>query len=272
MPKIVVILIIVGILSFSSILTSADYLFVEQEDREEADFRKKSAAKAIILSTLIPGAGQYYVRGFNLQSLIFFAVESGLWTGYIVYDSKGRNMERNYERYADKYYNREYQLTVQENLIGVSTGSIYTEEFFRLDEDNTQHYYEDIGKYNKYIFGWEDWYDTYFRNGVQWVFEGEGHEQIWVGNYPSGSDPATDEWNIPFSALRQKYIKMRQDAEDYYSVRNNLSFGFALNRIASTILTIRQLKRHNQKAASFNYSIKLNPRYQAPMINLSLNF
>ena len=42
--------------------------------------------------------------------------------------------------------------------------SSFYDEHFRLDDTNTQHFYEDIGKYPRYVFGWTDWFQIYSKN------------------------------------------------------------------------------------------------------------
>ena len=70
---------------------------------------------------------------------------------YVNQFSKG-DVTKQYKT-VDNNYSRDRQHRVEQDLINHPTAahSIYVAGHFRLDDDNTQHFYEDIGKYNKYI-------------------------------------------------------------------------------------------------------------------------
>jgi len=112
-------------------------------------------------------------------------------TGEIItlYNSLGDTL------YIGPRYNRELQNRVQSALISINAYDIYDDVFFRLDEVNTDHFYEDIGKYNKYIFGWADWYYTFaaddsgsFKLGTLTNGDFAAGNPVWnnpYGDYPS---------------------------------------------------------------------------------------
>ena len=129
----------------------------------------KSAKKAMLLSSIFPGSGEFYVSKKSITAYIFPVLEVGFWTGYLYYNQKGDDEENKYKKYADEYYDRDKQFHTQRLLIDVHEGTddVYDDGhqdewgnggLFRLDKQNTQHFYEDIAKYDKYVFGWQDWY------------------------------------------------------------------------------------------------------------------
>ncbi|MCX5801084.1 MAG: hypothetical protein NTX17_06820 [Candidatus Eisenbacteria bacterium] len=59
----------------------------------------KSRAKALALSTLLPGAGQYY-SGRKGRAKFFFLTESAIWTSFIVFEVQGHLRKDNYINYA----------------------------------------------------------------------------------------------------------------------------------------------------------------------------
>jgi len=256
-------------------------VFLPDEDDEWLDdysvrTERKSATTAIILSSIFPGSGHFYVNKRSLGTYIFPILEVALWAGFFYYDNKGDQVERDYHVFADKHYDRERQYTAQNDLINHSSSSpIYNDLHFRLDEENTQHFYEDIGKYNKYIFGWEDWYDIYFTDGVQWVFDNDG---IWLGNIPSTEDPDSyPGYDEPYSEQRQKYIGMRRDAQHYYDNRDLITFGLAFNRIISALDVIRVTTVYNRElrySSNFNFQLRpalVNNKF-TPTMNMTLKF
>jgi hypothetical protein len=174
-----------------------------------------------------------------------------------------------------------------------------------INYKNQQHYYEDIGKYNKFIFGWMDWYCVYgelpqidpnnpteylpiMTPNAQPIFIFDINEigdppnpnynsqyNLWQSNVPLAG-PA-EQKDPPNSKLRAEYIKMRQAAEDKYRVANYLSFGIALNHIASAIDAVRVTNKKNnlylsQNDVHFQYYTAVNDGRITPMFGMSLSF
>lgn len=224
------------------------------EPGDEDDFQedylirgeRKSAARAIIMSAIFPGSGHFYVNRRAIGTYLFPIVEIALWVGYFHFDSQGRDIESDYMAYADEHYKRWRQDEVEVQLINhPQSSSIYNDLHFRLDDRNTQHFYEDIGKYRKYIFGWADWYEIYAEHGVEWEFTEDG---IWVGNYPTHPDHAgAGVYDEPYSELRQHYIDMRRDAQQNFDRRVLTTFGLAFNRIASSLDAVRLTTAYNRE-------------------------
>jgi len=60
----------------------------------------KSKAKALALSALLPGAGQYYA-GKKGRATFFFLAESAIWTSLVVFEVQGHLRKNNYKEYAE---------------------------------------------------------------------------------------------------------------------------------------------------------------------------
>lgn len=60
----------------------------------------KSRAKALALSTLVPGAGQYYA-GKKGRAYFFFLTESAIWTSFVVFEVQGYLRKDNYVEFAE---------------------------------------------------------------------------------------------------------------------------------------------------------------------------
>ncbi len=246
------------------------------DDTEVFRREKKSATTAIIMSSIFPGSGHFYVNRSSLGTYLFPVIEIALWAGYIHFDRKGKDIERDYMAYADRYYERDRQNIAQAGLIDhpQADDDLYHEDHFRLDTSNTQHFYEDIGKYNKYIFGWEDWFNIYYYdNEVDWRFNDDG---IWLGNNPTNPD-YQDAPNTPYSPLRQKYIDMRQEAQENFDLRVLTTFGLAFNRIIGSLDVIRVTTVYNRELRyTSNIDFSLQPvlvnNKITPTMNLCVKF
>jgi len=254
------------------------------EDIEETEWtdqypvrsEQKSASTAILLSSLFPGSGHLYANPKSVGTFLFPILEVGFWVGYFYYNNKGSQIEKDYMAYADENYDREKYYLVRDLLINHSqSASLYNKDHFRLDETNTQHFYEDIGKYNKYIFGWHDWFARYVSETgeVYWQFSDGG---VWLGNRPINPDHG-DSYEEPYSELRAKYIRMRRDAQEHYDISYLMSFGLAANRIASSIDASRLTQKYNRELRySYNVNFNISPMYSCskptPTLSLSVHY
>lgn len=314
-----------------------DFLF-EDPEQEQSDaikgsdeaivqvfYDKKDARKAMLYSMLLPGAGQYYANKSSIGTYLFPVIEVALLGGLFYYNHKGNQKTKDYEKYATgemvtvniagydyvgPRYSRAFQQSVQAILIGYidhtgigdPSGYVYNSEFFNgLHATNTQHFYEDIGKYDKYIFGWADWYHTFATNsdGVfvlndeaykygAWNIAGTEGGQAntirWLGNCPIDEyDPDSTQNNYinpsspAASPMRREYIRMRQDAEGDYSTARLLGMGMAINHLVSGFDAIRVTNKRNRYFLS-DSGIKLHYyadlRYQSftPSLALSYSF
>jgi hypothetical protein len=261
------------------------------------DYARKNASLAMLMSALVPGSGQFYANKSAITTYIFPVIELALFGGIIYYDNQGDKLTKDYKKYAKDIvtldinghsytgprYNREFQTVTEDFLIGYRTWDIYDNLYFSLDDKYTQHFYEDIGKYNKYIFGWVDWYGTYadptLLDPSNWPDDYTGFspsfiyelnvndpanqiiDNTWAENYVYGS---TTEHYKPSSDLRKAYIELRQDSEDKYRLAHYISFGVAFNHILSAIDAYRVTSKVNRFYLSSN-NLKMN--YCAAIVN-----
>ncbi len=267
---------------------------LEWDEREQLTGEKKSAFRAIMYSTLFPGGGHYYANRKSIGTFLFPVIEIALWVGYFHFDSKGSSIEDDYMDFADEHYDWDYYIFGRDSLIDgydainrqQASANIYsnrdpeTDELihFRLDPvTDPQHYYEDIGKYNKYIFGWTDWHDTYVNpesGKIHWRLNDDG---IWLGNWPWESDPENDRYHRPYTKLRAEYIQMRRDAQENFDRSYLMSFGLALNRIAASLDAIRVTQQYNRELRySSNFDLHITPKYTGnfltPLLNLTYRY
>ncbi len=282
--KLILIIILAGFCVSLSAQEISDDIF-------KINYEQKSVPKAVILSALLPGAGQFYVSPKNITAYIFPVIEIGLLFGYFHFTNKGENKEKDYEHYATGEiigyedddpingdpiyrYDRDKFNHAKDDLIEEIGNSFY-DNYFNLDDENTQHFYEDIGKYNKYIFGWADWFDIYATDAEgywtnpdwrPWLESDQGDK--WSGNEPTntgseyyvGNEGIYNDHSGIYSGMRAKYIKMRDNAEKYYDKAEYFSFGIVFNHIFSALDAVRVTKRYNAEYISNNnFRIKIAP-------------
>lgn len=240
------------------------------------NYGKKDARLAMVMSMILPGAGQFYADKSSLTTYIFPALELSFIGGMIYFNGRGNDKTDKYEKYAngetisyqtgnmaDPYvgprYNRGFQQQVQEVLRSLNPVDIYDVTYWRLDSNNSQHFYEDIGKYPQYVFGWVDWYyhfatdieGNYVSTNINWdhVNGTDSPNMIWIGNKPLWGDNteitiAADTHNA--SAMRKEYIKMRDDSKSDYANARIFTFALAANHIFSGLDALRLTRKVNR--------------------------
>src|SRR3990172_4434817 len=86
--------------SFRSINLSAVQAPPEKEFGEfTSEGERKSPARALVLSLLLPGAGQYYTES-KTKAGIFVGAEVSLWAGFFAFRSVGSWKKTDYQNYA----------------------------------------------------------------------------------------------------------------------------------------------------------------------------
>lgn len=295
MPKIILCLILCSMLTALSAQGAEDWLWEEEKpeaEKLEADFikvnyEKKDARLAMLMSMVLPGAGQFYANKSAFTTYLFPILEIGLAAGIIYYNDRGNDKTDIFEKYANgeeieftlgdgtiivtTRYDRERQRRVEGILMNLNPVDIYEESYFRLEDANSQHFYEDIGKYPHYVFGWADWYYTFATDtsgnfiGPNWYPGGYDSTPadpnwIWGGNYPLYDDPENglsttvmvSNESHSSSPMRKKYVQLRNDAKDEYAIARAFTFGLAANHIAAGLDAIRVTRKVNRGAITDN--------------------
>jgi len=273
-------------------------------DLIKVNYNRKSAQLAMVMSMLVPGAGQFYANKTVLTTYIFPVLEIGLIGGLVYFNNEGKDKTNKYEKYANGEkityttangekitgyrYDRAHQNIVQDILCNVNQVDIYDGSYFRLDDTNTQHFYEDIGKYPQYVFGWMDWYYRFAADASgnpvspNWQFDGpsDSPQTHWIGNYPTDGTNTGIPVSIDspeMSSMRQTYIRMRNDAKDSYSVAHLFTLGLAFNHLAAGLDAIRVTRNFNryyisQTVPSLNFYAAMPSGNVTPMLGLKWNF
>jgi len=59
--------------------------------------------RALLLSAMLPGAGEYY-SGHKIRAALFFAMEIAAWTGVIYYYNQGQKKDKEFKQFADAHF------------------------------------------------------------------------------------------------------------------------------------------------------------------------
>ena len=205
----------------------------------------RSPLLAAGLSLLVPGAGEVYAESYLLAGLFLGAEITG-WYFARSYDIKGDDQTALFQAYADSHWSTvKYAEWLNANAKtfpgGENTAAIdinpddrlpHWERVnwaqmnevemavpvfsHRLPPHGHQQYFELIGKYDQYSFGWEDKKDGYYRE---------------------------------ISPRFREYSLMRGDANDFYTTSERIVNLIILNHVLSAIDAAWAAVRFNKVAA-----------------------
>jgi hypothetical protein len=206
----------------------------------------------VLYSALMPGVGEL-TMGYTFRGIALMAIEVAAWTGYFVYHDDGLEKRDEYEAFADLYWTErkfiddhplvyplqdqtlEY-LEEQGKAVSGSGGEWWTGYVpYVSKEEDKQHYYENLGKYDWYVSGWSD--------------------------YDPTIDPPLAE-----SALREEYRAMRNDSNEALDDANSfvwVSLAARVFSLAETAIIVHNRRAQGAQASrdvETPWSLRARPR------------
>ena len=182
----------------------------------------------VLFSLLVPGTGELYL-GHYVRGSLLLAAEITAWAGYAHYHSQGLDKREEYEAFADAHW--DYDRWIDEHL---ATEGLVDPTFEELDsigryhwdqwpgyhtwhskEEEKQNYYENIGKYDWFISGWEDW-------------DGSSHD----------------------TSLRTTYRGMRIDSNDDFDTADKFVYLSIATRVFSLIDTYLLVRKAGKESGA----------------------
>lgn len=144
--------------------------------------------KPLLYSLVLPGMGEWSL-GHRGRALTHFAVEAGCWAGNFYYRDRGFQLRHDYEAYAEAHWEEarwasawnaeqpewmdwispsEWEAMAEywNPVDGVDPTTAlefdashegYLQSHFAPYHEDPQHYYENLGKYDWYRWGWDDY-------------------------------------------------------------------------------------------------------------------
>ncbi|OGC91004.1 MAG: hypothetical protein A2W25_07965 [candidate division Zixibacteria bacterium RBG_16_53_22] len=210
----------------------------EDDLREDIyEFHAKSPLKAFALSLAIPGAGQFY-NGSKIKAGTFLAADALLWTGYLIYHGKGNDQEKKYRKFADDNYTASRYFDWFETL-GDSVRQVFSHQIYPDPNDpegvvRNHEYYENIGKYDQFQPGWND-YDS-------------------LGWPPPPLPGENREYQA--TPYRMQYLDMRRQANDYFSNASTMAMISIANHLISAFDAAIGAKKYNRGTRQYSLRLK----------------
>jgi hypothetical protein len=179
---------------------------------------KSKLLKPILLSLLMPGLGEVsmgYRRGYALMG-----ADLATWFGVKHFNDLGEEKRDDYYIYLDEHWSED-RLEAAFGNPNEDEGSFYYEVTNYEDlslwvsrDDDEREYYENAGKWDQFVFGWDDFVDP--RN--------------WLGVNATSADLRDNE---RVSSNRLLYREMRQESNDAFHHRDTMLYISMMTRIVS---------------------------------------
>ena len=115
---------------------------------------EKSPKTAFFLSMLAPGLGELYA-GARWRGAGFLAAETLTWVAFFSWRGKGNDLKAEFRAYADQHWH-ESRYLAWETYNRSQPQPYFETHHMPSKTHDTQQYYELIGKYNQFVFGWDD--------------------------------------------------------------------------------------------------------------------
>ena len=204
----------------------------------------KSVPKALLFSAVVPGSGQIYSRSY-LKGLAFLVIEAAALTGHFRFNNEGNRLEDQFEADANALWHENAYWNWMEEICGGSCNNMDDLRSFEranfshfLPEEKNQPYYENIGKYNQFIIGWQE-----FREEI--LPEEIGEEPFTYAHYQSGELNGKDLRTI--SPQRTSYTELQDDSDRNFKRATTLASLLLLNHVVSALDAAWTTKRFNRR-------------------------
>lgn len=214
---------------------------------------------AVFASAVIPGMGELYVAtgskkiSHYLRVPVFVALDAYLWYAYRDNYDKGKDVKAEYERFGDEHWSEERFLLQHpycDGIGGCDSWQQYNEEakgdyyyFVYIPRElDHEEYYENMGKYDAFSFGWDDWNGDY------------DNVEAWTPN-------------------RTTYWEMRNESDDYLLKADRYVMALILNRIVSMLDAGYLAYRYNKgEYDDGGWTLDLRPGLENTSVGLSYRF
>lgn len=254
-------------------------------------FQRKSPTRAFLQSFLIPGWGQLYAKSSFWKPIMFVGIEAAGWAGYTSFHGKGNDKEDLYRAFADvhwdslkyvdglyeTFYSHDYPpsikndgegawldtttyivLNAQNEIVkrSLSHHAWFKEDGSAVDSDE---YYENIGKYNQFNFGWDD-------------FPAVGSD-----SFPPHPDSSQLDYVSP---NRKSYLQMRDDANSEFNKANTMLVATVANHLLAGFWAALDARAYNRAQDQFGHiepKLRLvkspsNPKKLMPYLTVGYRF
>ncbi|MFH1842368.1 MAG: hypothetical protein ABIF77_04120, partial [bacterium] len=192
----------------------------------EGSSYSRATGTAMLMSLILPGAGEVYLG--HKRGYFMMALDVAVWVGVKHYHDKGYDLRDDYYAYADEHWS-------EGKLAGAFDDAYHDESIAGVGHDffpdtwsdlgdlplwvtreaDEREYYENLGKWDQFVFGWDDF--THPDN---------------IDGYDPPSGPSALQ-HPEVSLHREIYRSMRQESNDQFTKRDRLMYLNIATRVFS---------------------------------------
>lgn len=288
MRKIIIILIILSAIIFGEdLLKIFDNRFATKVDfyntiySDSLDINsKQSILKPMIASLVIPGFGQYINRSPWWKTALFAGVEVAGIAGYISWTNKADEITKEYENWADEYWDMKRWVNDSAILLSdiksngypnvndvridgshhitIIINGKYESSDILLENPNIEYvelrdwdFYEGIGKYDQFVAGWDD---------------AKSNWEIIQKKIKNGEDEL-----IVMTPNKQYYLNLRNDSNILYKNAKFAASALLFNHIFSALDALWNANKNKELSYKLDVSIGSKSNYIIKGISIQWN-
>lgn len=286
--KIIIILIILSAIIFGEdLLKNFDNRFATKVDfyntiySDSLDINsKQSILKPMIASLVIPGFGQYINRSPWWKTALFAGVEVAGIAGYISWTNKADEITKEYENWADEYWDMKRWVNDSAILLSdiksngypnvndvridgshhitIIINGKYESSDILLENPNIEYvelrdwdFYEGIGKYDQFVAGWDD---------------AKSNWEIIQKKIKNGEDEL-----IVMTPNKQHYLNLRNDSNILYKNAKFAASALLFNHIFSALDALWNANKNKELSYKLDVSIGSKSNYIIKGISVQWN-
>lgn len=245
-------------------------------------------ARPMLMSLVVPGLGQVYNKSPWWKTAIFAGVEVAGIVGWWSFSNKAEDKRLEYEEFADLHWDLErWYFNTKDNFgyddyMDIIRGThhltlivddqywssdtieylITVKDWSDIDWAHDRDYYENIGKYDQFVGGWDDPFDDPHDDKGSW--------------YTVKKDVGDSTENIIMTVNKDKYLDMRLENNDLLKIAGYAVTAVMFNHVISAVEAVYSSQAQARKRNTIDTSVGLiydrNARYGVGGLAFSMRF
>ena len=240
-------------------------MFLLNNSKDKTNLMMKKNNNNQIASLIVPGYGQWKLNR-KKRAVFFSTLELLFLSSWAYHKRKADSLDEDLKKFADENWNL-YRWWINTPQLTSSYGDVICEGTHHLNifvgGDNTtissndlcsngwieglevvkdHEFYENIGKYDQFIAGWSD------------LFNSDGSQNWWNKDKLVGTSSEV----IVMTEKKSRYIDQRKKSNSAYSFASYMITGLMFNHFISAVDFFLISRINNKNNLNFSSNIKIN--------------
>ncbi len=226
----------------------------------------KKPGRAFFMSVILPGTGQIYA-GAKTRGIVLLGVDLASITYALISNGKGNDWTDKYESFADQHWIESKYIDDRADPTEISWYGYWKGWYeanaieqdldllltHTLPESKEQNYYEMIGKYDQFVYGWDDVHGDPLNLSPDDTLLAPDHDIVtWTDTLHF--EPYIADIK---STHRTEYMDLRDKANKAYKRATTMVGVMLFNRVISAIDAARCAKNYNLANAELKTTLHM---------------